>query len=166
MEPILEELIDVFENQSRLQRSLLCALAQEKQAIVGSDLSALHEANSEKENLIGKIKKLEDKRVKILAGLEESSERKCQDLTLERLAQISEEPYASRLDSCRNNLISLMKNVIESNEGNKVLLTHSIDFVTGSLGLLNNLINSNAVYYRTGKIQNKDLGGRVLSGEV
>ena len=166
MESILKELIDVFENQSCLQRSLLCALIQEKHAIVGSDLSALHEANSEKESLIRKINKLEDERVRILADLEEPSGEKCQDLTLERLVQISEEPYASRLDGFRNDLISSIKTIRELNEGNKVLLTHSINLVTGSLRLLNNLTNCNAVYYRSGKIQNKDHGARVLSGEV
>jgi len=166
MELILEELIEVFENQARLQRSLLDALDQEKQAIVGSDLSALQEATGEKKNLVSEIKKLEDRRVRILADLEESTGKKCNELTLETLAKNSKEPYASRLKNCRNDIISLIENVKELNEGNKALLTHSMDLVTGSLRLLNNLMNSNAVYYRTGKIQNKDHSGRVLSGDV
>ena len=63
-------------------------------------------------------------------------------------------------------MVSQIENVKKLNEGNKNLLTHAIDLVSGSLRLLNNLMNSNAVYYRNGKIQNKDHSGRVLSGDV
>jgi len=166
MESILEELIDVFEKQSRLQSALLDTLGHEKQAIIGSELSALQEATVEKENLVREIKKLEKKRVRALAALEVASGKKCSELTMETLAEHLKEPYASRLTKCRNDMVSQIENVKKLNEGNKNLLTHSIDLVSGSLRLLNNLMNSNAVYYRTGKIQNKDHSGRVLSGDV
>ena len=166
MESILEELVDVFENQSRLQSTLLETLGDEKEAIIGSDLTALQEANLKKDNLVREIKKLEYRRVQALADLSAASGKNCSEMTLETLAENSKEPYASRLKKCRNQIISQIDNVKELNEGNKNLLTHSIDLVSGSLRLLNNLMNSNAVYYRTGKIQNKDHSGRVLSGDV
>jgi flagellar biosynthesis/type III secretory pathway chaperone len=165
---LLEELIGVLEDQSDLHQSLISVLRDEKAAIVGSKLFELNKANKEKETLILKIKKLEDKRSDLASSLTNSLDDESDDLTLEKLCKITNEPYSSRLNHCRENIMSAISKVKELNDGNKILLTNSIKFIRGSLTLFNNLMTSrsNAVYYPSGKIENRDHSGRVFSEEI
>lgn len=168
MNLLLEELIGVFEDQSDLHQTLISVLRDEKAAIVGSKLFELNKANKEKETLILKIKKLEDKRFDLASTLANSLDDESDDLTLEKLCKIANEPYSSRLNHCRENIISSISKVKEINDGNQILLTNSINFIRGSLTLFNNLMTSrsNAVYYPSGKIENRDRSGRVFSEEI
>ena len=168
MNSLLEELIGVFEDQADLHQSLISVLRDEKAAIVGSKLFGLNKANKEKETLILKIKKLEDKRSDLVSTLANSLDDESHDLTLEKLCKITNEPYSSRLNSCRENIMLSISKVKELNDGNKILLTNSIEFIRGSLTFFNNLMTSryNAVYYPSGKIENRDHSGRVFSEEI
>ena len=168
MNLLLDELIGIFEDQSNLHQSLISVLQDEKAAIVGSKLFELNRANKEKETLILKIKNLEDKRSDLTSTLVNSPEDESDDLTLEKLCKITNEPYSSRLNYCRENTMSLISKMKELNDGNKILLTNSIKFIRGSLTLFNNLMTSrsNAVYYPSGKIENRDHSGRVFSEEI
>lgn len=166
MKPPLNELISICEKQSDLHRSLVTALKREKTAIIEAKLLKLNKANSEKEALVREIKKLENKRLSTIAKLAEDTGVKEKELTLEKLCQSTKEPYSSKMNTCRKNLISLTKKVRELNEGNKLLLFHSVELIKSSLTFLNNLMDSNAVYFKTGKIQNRNQTGRVFSGEI
>ena len=73
MESTLKELISICEKQSILHRSLVTALEGEKNAIIESKLLELNKFNSEKEAIILKIKKLENKRSSIITKLAEDT---------------------------------------------------------------------------------------------
>jgi len=165
---LLEELIGVFEDLSDLHRPLISILRDEKDAIVGSKLFELNKANKEKENLILKIKKLENKRLDLVSTLAKSLDDEGHDLTLEKLCKITNEPYSSRLNHCRESLILSISKINEINDNNKALLTSSIQFIRDSLTFYHNLMTSrsNSVYYSSGKIENRDHSGRVFSGEI
>jgi flagellar biosynthesis/type III secretory pathway chaperone len=163
---LLDEFLDVLKCHAEHYGSLLSVLKEEHGAIIESKLEKLNDVNSEKEALVLKIQNLEDRRLNILERLANSLDRPVQGLTLKELSQFTQEPFSSRLKTSRANLLSLMKKVREANDNNRSLLTHSADLVKGSMVLLNNLIASNGVYYRSGKIQNKDKNGRVFSGEI
>jgi len=166
MTNLIDELIRVFEKQIELHQELLTVLSKEKTSIVESNLEALNNANGEKETLILKVKNLEEKRLNLAVKIAESSGESCQDITLKRLCEITGEPHSTRLDDCRSRLISMIKNVRDLNEENKILLTQGVELVRGSFMLLDNLMSSNSVYYRTGEIGNSGQSGRVISGEI
>lgn len=166
MKKLMNELISIFEKQIKLHQSLLAVLMEEKTSIVESNLIELNNANGEKETLILKIKNLEDNRLNLVVKIAEALSEDSQNLTLKRLCEIIEEPHSTRLDDCRSRLILLTDNVRKSNEENKVLLTQAVELVRGSFMLLDNLMSSNSVYYRTGEIGNKGQSGRVISGKI
>jgi len=166
MKLLLDEFLDVLKLHAELYRSLLSVLKEEHEAIIESRLEKLNDVNSEKKALVLKIQNLEDRRRTMLERLADALECPVQDLTLETLFEFTEEPYSNRLKTSRANLLSLTTKVREANDSNRSLLTHSVDLVKGSMVLLNNLIASNAVYYRSGKIQNNDKNGMVFSGEI
>ena len=166
MNLLLDEFLDVLKLHAELYGSLLSVLKEEKGAISESRPEMLNDVNNKKKALVLKIQNLEDRRLNILERLSDALERPVQDLTLTKLSQFTEKPHSTRLKTSRANLSSLLKEVREANDNNRSLLTHSADLVKGSMVLLNNLIASNAVYYRSGKIRNKDKNGRVFSGEI
>jgi flagellar biosynthesis/type III secretory pathway chaperone len=168
MNTLIENLIGIFEEQIELHGSLIAILNDEKASIIGSQLSGLNKANKEKEALILKMKRLEVKRSELVSSLTHSLNAGCDHPTLKELCRMTHEPYTSRLTSCRKKLKLLIRKIKELNEGNKKLLLSSIEFVRGSLTLFNHLLTSrtNSVYYSSGKIENRNQGGRVLSGDI
>jgi len=166
MNLLLDEFLDVLKLHAELYGSLLSVLEEEQGAIIESRPEMLNDVNTKKKALVSKIQNQEDRRLNILKRLSDVLKCPVQDLTLTKLSQLTEGPHSNRLNTSRANLVSLLKMVREANDNNRSLLTHSAGLVKGSMVLLNNLIASNAVYYRSGKIQNKDKNGRVFSGAI
>ncbi|MBW2010716.1 MAG: flagellar protein FlgN [Deltaproteobacteria bacterium] len=166
MNALLDKFIGLLESETGLYQALLSVLKKEKNAVVASNLKALKEAGKEKEPLLRKIRILEEQRMHMLKRLADFLGYSSQDLTLTKLSQLLEEPYAIRLKVCCLSLLELTQNIKKVNHSNKALLMHSLDIVRGSLILLDNIITTTPVYYRTGEIQNKDRCGKLLSGKI
>lgn len=166
MNLLLDEFLDVLKLHAELYGSLLSVLKEEQGVLIAARPEMLNDINNKKKAMVLKIQNLEDRRLKIMERLSDALERPVQDLTLTELSQFTEAPHSNRLETSRANLLCLLKKVREANDNNRSLLTHSADLVKGSMVLLNNLIASNAVYYRSGKVQNKDKNGMVFSGEI
>ena len=166
MELLLNELLSLLEGEISLYGSLLLALQKEKRAVVESNLEELNETNREKESLFLKIRILEEQRITILENLAENLGQSAKNLTLTKLSQLVEEPQSIQLADCHSRFLSLAQSIQEVNLSNKALLNHSLDLVRSSLTLLSDLMVSNPVYYRTGKIQSGDQSGRLVSGKI
>jgi flagellar biosynthesis/type III secretory pathway chaperone len=166
MELLLNELLGLLEGEIDLYGSLLLALQKEKRAVVDSNLDELIETNREKESLFLKIRILEEQRLTILEKLAENLGQLAQNLTLTKLSQLVEEPQSTQLADCHSRFLSLAQSIQEVNLSNKALLNHSLDLVRSSLTLLSDLMPSNPVYYKSGKMQAGDQGGRLVSGKI
>lgn len=163
MELLLEKLTSLLNEQLALYQTLLITLQQERKAIIDSHLITLSECTKEKENLILKIRVLEEQRINYMYAVAEVLESPVHTLTLRELSNRVGEPYASRLCDCATCLSALMQGIQEINHSNKALVAHSLDLIRGSLTFLNNLISENAVYYQTGKMQHLEKSGMVFS---
>ena len=166
MELLLNDLLGLLEGEIGLYASMLLALQKEKKAIVDSNHEELNETGREKENLFLKIRILEEQRLSVLEKLARNLGQLAQDLTLSKLSQLVQEPQSTQLVDCHSTFLSLAQSIQEINLSNKALLTHSLDLVKGSLSLLSDLLSSNPVYYRTGKMEVGDQSGRLLSGKI
>lgn len=166
MDLLLDQFLGVLEGEADLYGSLLQILQREKEAVIGSALDELNETSKEKENILLKIRILEEQRLRILDRLANSLGYSPQDLTLTKLSQLVNEPYSKRLKDCHSNFLALIQSIKEVNKSNRALLMHSLDLVRGSLSLMDTLMVSNPVYYRTGMVQSGGRSGRVLSGKV
>jgi flagellar biosynthesis/type III secretory pathway chaperone len=166
MDIVWENFFDLIEEQDELHSSLVLVLNDEKRALEKVNLDKLSEANEKKESLSKKIRKLEDQRLEALEKLAVSLGQPIEGLTLNRLIRLTGIPYSERLVACRSRLQSLIKKIIKANNLNKSLLHHSIDLVKGSIALLNNATATNAVYFKTGRIQSNDKSGRIISQEI
>lgn len=166
MESLLTELLGLLEGEIDLYGSLLLALQKEKRAVVDSNLDELIETNREKESLFLKIRILEEHRITVLEKLAEDLGQLAQNLTLTKLSQLVDEPQSTQLTDCHSRFLSLAQSIQEVSLGNKALLNHSLDLVRSSLALLSDLIPSNPVYYKSGRMQTRDQGGRLVSGKI
>lgn len=166
MELLVNELLGLLEGEIDLYGSLLLALQKEKRAVVDSNLDELIETNREKESLFLKIRILEEQRLTILEKLAENLGQLAQNLTLTKLSQLVEEPQSTQLADCHSRFLSLTQSIHEVNLSNKALLNHSLDLVRSSLALLSDLMPSNPVYYKSGKMQAGAQGGRLVSGKI
>jgi flagellar biosynthesis/type III secretory pathway chaperone len=166
MELLLKELIVLLEGEIGLYCSLLDVLNEEKHALIEARLDDLTEAGGKKENLLLKLRIIEDQRQGLIRDLAEKLEVNYEGLSLMTIVDLVEEPFSSKLKVRRSDLISVTEKIAEANHSNEALINHSLELVKGSMTLLQNTMLMNPVYQRSGEVRMGSHGGRVLSGNV
>jgi hypothetical protein len=166
MDLLLTKFLGLLEGETDLYRSLLSILRQEKKAVVLSNLKELNESSKEKENVILKIRILEEQRSQLSAKIADALGYSGQMLTLHKIADMVEKPYSTRLRYNQSVLSMLVQSLQEVNNTNKTLILHSLELVRGSLTLFSNLVNPNSVYFRTGKIKPGGQSGMLICGST
>ena len=165
MEHLLDKLLGSLEQATELYRSLFRVLQNEKDAVVGLNLQQLNEACKAKENLLLKLRILEEQREQIMDRVTAESGGPPQGLTITELALRVDEPYAARLRQRSADLLDLIQSLQDATRQNKFLMSHSLQLIQGSCNLLNNLMAANPVYYRSGNVQNNAQTGQLLNGD-
>jgi hypothetical protein len=161
-----DNLLELLDGEASLYRTLLPVLQGEKDAIIELNLGELGKAGKEKDEVLIKIRIIEEKRQLIIKDLAKSLGCSPHELTVTKLSELVEEPYAARFKSLCSDLLPLAKTIRDINGANKALIMHSAELVRNSFAFLNNLITDNAVYYRSGRMQQNDQGGKVLCGSI
>ena len=161
-----DDFLNLLDGEATLYRALLSLLEKEKNAIISSNIGELRKTGKEKEKLLLKIRTMEEQRQIMIKGLDESLGCPPHDLTITKLAELVEAPYSVRFKRFCSDLLPLAKTIRDVNDGNKALIRHSVELVRGSFAFLNNLIAANAIYYRSGRMQQNDQSGKVLCGSI
>ena len=161
-----DSLLDLLDGEAALYRTLLSVLQEEKKAIIDANLGELGETGKKKEELLLKIRTIEGQRQIVTKDLAESLKCSPRDLTITKLADFVEAPYAVRFKRLCLDLLPLAKTIRDINDGNKALLRHSVELVRSSFAFLNNLITANTVYHSSGRMQQTNQSGKVLRGSV
>ena len=166
MEHLLKKLLGLLEHATELYQSLFAVVQQEKDAVVGLNLHQLNHACKAKDNLLLKLRILEEQREQLMDKL--ASELNCspQEISLTQLSQWVEEPYAGMLRERSTDLLSLIQTLQEANQQNKALLSHSLELIQGSYNLLNNAMATSPVYYRRGDVQGNGQTGKLVCGDI
>jgi flagellar biosynthesis/type III secretory pathway chaperone len=166
MEQLLKKLIGLLEHTMELYQSLLAVVQNEKNAVVGLDLQQLNEACKAKDNLLLKLRILEEQREQIMVRLAAEIGCSTRGLTLSQLSLRVDESYACRLIDLSRDLLALIQSLQDATQQNKFLMSHSMQLIQGSYNLLNNLMAANPLYHRSGNVQNTDQTGKLLSGAI
>lgn len=162
----LKKLIKLLEQATELYHLLRAVIEKEKDAVVGLNLKQLNEACKSKDNLLLKLRILEEQREQIMDKLAAELSRPPQDLTLTKLSQIVDESYARQLRERSTDLLALIETLQAASQHNKFLMSHSLELVRGSYNLLNNLMKANLVYVRSGNLQNNAQSGRLITHDI
>jgi flagellar biosynthesis/type III secretory pathway chaperone len=166
MEQFLNKLIGLLEHTTELYQSLFAVVQNERNAVVGLDLQQLNEACKAKDNLLLKLRILEEQREQIMVRLAAEIGCSSQGLTLTQLSLLVDESYARRLVDLSRDLLALIQSLQDATQQNKFLMSHSMQLIRGSYNLLNNLMAANPLYYRSGNVQNTDQTGKLVSGAI
>ena len=166
MEHLLDKLLESLEHATELYQSLFQVVQNEKDAVVGLNLQQLNEACKAKDNLLLKLRILEERRVQLMNRFAAELGRSPQGLTLTELSRLVDESYAERLRERSTDLQALIHTLQDATRKNKFLMSHSLQLVQSSYNLLNNLTSANPVYYRSGNVQNNGQTGKLLSGDI
>ena len=160
---MLSDLCDLLNREFELCQALLGLLQRERQVVVDCAVEELIQINKEKENLVLKVRILEQSREAILEKLAHRLNLPSEGLTLSVLEERLQEPFAGELRVLRSNLSSILQSIRDVNEGNRVFLQHSVDFVKGSLALIRYLTVSSPMYMASGSVSGSALDGRFVS---
>jgi flagellar biosynthesis/type III secretory pathway chaperone len=166
MDLMTNQLLGVLERESELYRSMLTVVDQESKGAVRSDLNALTKAGEEKENILVKLRSIEEKRIRLVREMADTLGYPPRDFTVTMMAQLVGEPLAGRLSQAGNDLSTVLNAVKDANQRNKQLFVHSLELLRGSFNLLDDLTRSDMVYYRTGNIQRTYQTGKCVNGEI
>jgi flagellar biosynthesis/type III secretory pathway chaperone len=166
MEQLLKKLIGLLEHTMELYQSLLAVVQNEKNAVVGLDLQQLNEACKAKDNLLLKLRILEEQREQIMVRMADEIGCSPQGLTLTQLSLLVDESYARKLTDRSRDLLTLIQSLQDAMQQNKFLMSHSMQLIQGSYNLLSNLMAANPLYYRSGNVQKTDQTGKLLRGAV
>ena len=166
MDVLLDQLTQLLNQEAGLYESMAAVIDKEKEAAIRTELNRLIETRKEKENILLKLRIVEDQRTRIVAKMADDLGYLPHDLTLTKISQLVDDPYAKRLKDCSAKLSFLISRLQEANRNNRQLFEHSLDLLRGSFNLLNDLMEANPVYHRTGNIQNSNSTGRLVYGEI
>ena len=166
MEPMINQLLRVLERESELYRSMLTVIDQESKGAIRSDLNALTKAGEEKENILVKLRSIEEQRIRLVRETADALGYPPRDFTLTMMSQLVGEPLAGRLSQAGTDLSTVLNVVKDANHRNKQLFEHSLELLRGSFNLLGELAQSDMVYYRTGNIQRTYQTGKCVNGEI
>lgn len=161
-----DRLSGLLEGETELLESLLKTLQKERAAVVESDINTLNRATKEKENLILKIRILEEQRQHLMLRISRALNLGRSPLTLTQLINKLGAPHSIRLNQICSSIIALTQSIEELNTLNRGLLMHSLDLVRSSLLLFDQSAVSPPVYYRTGKVQTDAQTGKIVSGII
>jgi flagellar biosynthesis/type III secretory pathway chaperone len=166
MDAILDQLLRVLNQEIELYRLMLAVIDKEKDAVIRSSLEPLTEAGVEKENILKKLRTVEEQRSLLVRRLSEVLGYPVRDLTLSMITQNVDEPFAGRLKQVSTDLSTLLDTLRDANHRNQRLFEHSLELLRGSFNLLSDLKASNTVYYRTGNIQSTKPTGQWVSNDI
>ena len=166
MEHLLDKLLKSLEHATKLYQALFRVVQTEKDAVVGLNLQKLNEACKAKDNLLLKLRILEERREHLMDRVAAELGRSPQGLTLTRLSQLVDEAYAARLRDRSTDLLAIIQALQDATRQNKFLMSHSMQLIQGSYNYLNNLMAVNPVYYRSGNVRNGAQTGKLLNGDI
>jgi flagellar biosynthesis/type III secretory pathway chaperone len=163
---MIEQLLGILGRETEFYQALAAVMKKEKNAAIQSDLEALNEAETEKENILVGLDLLEEQRQDLVTGLADTLGHPPQDMNLTMISQLVGEPFAGRLEQASSDLSALFESLQIANRRNKQLFEHSRELLTGSLYLLSELKAPHSIYHRTGNIQNNPVSGKCVCDEI
>ena len=158
-------LISVLKKEIGIYRKVRDCLLIEREILTGSSVDALYESNSKKETYILKAKMLEEARTKLVDKMINILDPDEGDAKLSTLLSYGNDSQKNELNECQSTLRSLLMDVNESNEKNRVLVNSSILYVQKSIDFLDQLLSPGAIYLNTGRLRANGMHGKILSRE-
>jgi flagellar biosynthesis/type III secretory pathway chaperone len=157
-------IVGLLDRQAEVCRRLLALMQEERRAILSSRPSGLREFSLDKEALLGRARELEDRRLAMVCGLAGSLPLPAGPVTLSALAAFCDEDLAAELGRCRSELRQLTRRLQIENRRSEALCRQGLEVLRGAFELLKGMASGEAVYRRTGRMEDARMSGRLMCG--
>lgn len=163
---LFASLIDVFTKETVIYRELKNFMIDEKQMLLKSaSLLQLNENNAVKENIILKARLLEEVRASIMKRIARELDYDPDSATLASLTDYAGDDQQRKLETLKNELTEIARDISVANEANASLLETSMNHVRGSIDFMSSLISQSGVYSGNGKMDLIPGNGKILRTE-
>jgi len=162
---LYDALIAALREEIEVFSELHGALVQEKKILAGASVDDLYASNAAKEESILKAGVLEGNRAALMKKIAAALRLDKRGITLSALLPHGDETQKEALQECRSVLRSLVADIQELNELNKMLLDDSLAYVQKSVDFLGQLIYPFGTYMNTGRLRENNMNGRLVSRE-
>lgn len=160
MASLMDELLEVLEKEEAEYRQLVETSTRKKEVIIKADIRALEEITGEEQEIAGRIKNIENKRISIMRDMANVLNRKPEELTVDVMIEIlqkqpKEQEELAKLRAKLKETLAEMKNI---NEQNQTLITQALEMVEFDMALIKSIrqapetANYNRQAYNTGDI--------------
>ena len=163
---LLNNLLATIEEVNHQYHILLQVLEKEKVSLAAVNLTGFMFANEQKEGLLIKLQELEKRRTNETKQLGNALGLSTEDFTLRRLAKYLAAEDAKRMRSSGDKLATTVLRIRTQNRANRRLIRGSLDFVSDSLQMLQNLKRPSSTYHSNGQMTHGACRGTILAGEI
>ena len=138
MASLMQELIATLQKEQEAYQELLPVVEEKTQAIIANDLRKVQGITEIEQAAIGKIIKLERKRMEIMQNISVVLNKKLPELILPNLIQILEKQPEEQaaLKKVHKELADVLKRVSEVNGHNRNLIEQSLEMISYNMNLL------------------------------
>jgi len=166
MEQLINSLLLLLDDAVGLHRSLLALYHEERQSLLAFNLEGIDASVKKKENLILKIKIVEEQRQRTIDSIASSLNLDASGLTITRLAEKVDIRQSYKLSAMSDELSAVVNQIKDVHRANRALIIHSQGLVTDSIAYLSNHQTPDPVYYRNGSLATQDQSGRLLARTI
>lgn len=160
MASLMDELLGVLEREEAEYRQLVEASTRKKEVIIKADIKSLEEITGEEQEIAGRIKNIENRRIEIMSDIANVLNRKAEELTVDAMMEVlkSQPKEQTQLAEIRTRLKDTLTEMKEINEQNQTLINQAMEMVEFDMALLKSLrqapetANYNKNAYNTGEL--------------
>ena len=129
MASLIETLIMILEEETGCYKTLLLMADNKMEVIINGNVPGLQEITKQEQDLAGHILRLEKRREENLEDICLVTNKKREDMTVQRLADSLKGPAKDRLKAVSQELMEILSDLKVKNETNRQLIQQSLDFV-------------------------------------
>lgn len=160
MASLMDELLEVLEKEEAEYRLLVETSTRKKEVIIKADIQTLEEITGEEQEIAGRIKNMENKRISVMEDMANVLNRKPEELTVDVMIDILQKQpeEQERLAKIRARLKDTLGRMKDINEQNQALINQALEMVEFDLSLVKSIrqapetANYNRQAYNTGDI--------------
>lgn len=150
----LDKLMELLNQQKQLYSDVLEVSKKKTEIIVGANVQELVNITEIEQTLILKMGKLESQFENVMLDFKTQLSIGDDKINLSKIIEGLKEPEKKKLDTLRNDIYDIIKELDTNNKHNSALIKNSLDYINYSINLFSNSNSgSSAGYAISGDIQ-------------
>ena len=166
MSDLYHTLDEVLVQKISLYDDLIGVMKEEWTSISEYSREKLEDALERKSLLLAKVHELNHKREEIVQAFAQNLGHPQSEVTLKTIIGLKDNPWESRMTSCREKIREQINTINQMNAENKQLISRSSLAMKKSMSWLYELDMAYTPYYSNGQISEPTMGSRVVNTDV